>query len=69
LRLLSRRYVKVLLKLLQKRSFKEELKMRSEEEIKACLFGVELLSDELDCSLDIAYRVLEWCLSVDGGKK
>jgi len=43
--------------------------MRSEEEIKACLFGVELLSDELDSSLEIVHRLLEWCLSGDGGKK
>jgi len=58
-----------LLELLEKRPFKEELKMRSEEEIEACLFGVKLLSDELDSSLEIVHRLLEWCLSGDGGKK
>ena len=36
--------------------------MRSKEEVKAALFGVELLSDELESSFDIAHKVLEWFL-------
>lgn len=30
--------------------------MKSEEEIKACMFGVELLSDELVSSVEVAHN-------------
>jgi hypothetical protein len=34
--------------------------MKTEDEIRACMFGIELMSDELDSNAETLHKFMEW---------